>query len=58
MLCCTDLKMTEIKIQNGCWQRSDPIRVNENKIKRPNHSTAKTVLQWRTLNASKGTVNG
>ena len=45
--------MTEIKIQNGCWQRSDIKCVNEKEL-----ITAKTALQCRTLKARKGMVNG
>ena len=32
-LCCKTFKMTEIKIQNGCWQRPDTKCVNEKELK-------------------------
>ena len=33
ILCCTNLKMTEMKIQNGYWQRPDSKSVNEKELK-------------------------
>ena len=41
--------MTEIQIQNGCWQRPETKFINEKDLK-----TAKTVLQWNILKARKG----
>ena len=52
------MKMTEIKIQNGCWEKTlDKKCVHEKELKKPNHC-AKTVLQCRILKARKSDVNG
>ena len=47
--------MIEIKIQNGCWQRSITKCVNKKGTKIL--ITAKTILQCRTLKARRGIIN-
>ena len=53
---CTNFKMIEIKIQNGCWQRSDSYKMSKRKGAK-NLITAKTELPCRTLKARKGIIN-